>query len=284
MGNERQRWARHPLAVDSNQVFSALEKMATVSLIATRATELQTCEIDASAVEICRDPRLSDFDFLPVRHDGTIVGLFDRRSPNGTAAASLRVSDRMQPLSGNNLISADAGILSFISQADHCPCRLLVKDTEIWGIVTTADLNALPVRPVLFLLFTHVELLMAERIRTTFDVPEYWIKLLSDGRQDKLHKKHSTRLRKNMYTDLLSATDYCDKRTIIMKGHLVPANVSTSPESDLKRIEELRDKVAHASGYADSPEQAADLAGVVRLCRTWIEGLISDLTSSERAK
>lgn len=284
MGNERRTWARDPLAVDSDQVFSALEKMATVSLIATRATELQTCEIDASAVEICGDARLSDFDFLPVRHDGTIVGLFDRRSPNGAEAASVRVADRMQPLSGKNLISADAGILSFISQADRCPCRLLVKDTEIWGIVTTADLNALPVRPVLFLLFTHVELLMAERIRTRFDAPEYWLSLLSVGRQDKVRKKYSNLLYKNMYADRLSATDYCDKRTIIMKGHLVPANATTSPESDLKRIEELRDKVAHASGYADSPKQAAVLAGVVRLCRTWIEGLISDLTSSERAK
>jgi predicted transcriptional regulator len=282
MNDQVERWARHPLAVDADQVFAALEKIATVALIATSAKDLRTCAADEPVSETVNRGELSDFHYIPVRQqDGAIIGLFHRaaeeiRLMGSAVTTQYSVHERMEPLSAKNLISADAGILSFISRADTHPCRLLVKDTDICGLVTTADLNALPVRPVLFLILTHVELLMAELIRTRLTAPQAWLTLLSKGRQAKVHEKFARLQKSNMFTEILAATDHCDKRAILIKGKLVPKNLARSANEDLKRIEQLRNSVAHADGYADTPDQAANLSRTVRVCQAWIEALQAD--------
>lgn len=65
------------------------------------------------------------------------------------------------------LISADSGILTYIERADEHEhtCRLVLYGDRLEGIVTLSDLQKLAVRPALFMLVTHVELLMARWIR-----------------------------------------------------------------------------------------------------------------------
>ncbi len=62
----------------------------------------------------------------------------------------------MEPLSDANLISADAGILTFVMSADQAHCRLVVDGDRIDAIVTLSDLQKLSVRPAVFLLITLI--------------------------------------------------------------------------------------------------------------------------------
>jgi hypothetical protein len=59
-------------------------------------------------------------------------------------------------------------VLRYIEEAEMSPCRLVLRHTQIAGIVTILDLQKLAVRPALFVLVTHLELLMAASIRACF--------------------------------------------------------------------------------------------------------------------
>jgi hypothetical protein len=101
--------------------------------------------------------------------------LDEKREPEGT------VRDHAKSLSEENLIGADAGILTFVRDADSRPCRLVVAGTEIIGLVSLSDLQRLSVRPVLFMLITHLELLMTDVIRAEFEASSEWKDRLSDA-------------------------------------------------------------------------------------------------------
>jgi hypothetical protein len=55
------------------------------------------------------------------------------------------VSARMSRLSDENLIGADASILTFVRNADRQKCRLVLSGLEISGLVSLSDLQRLPV-------------------------------------------------------------------------------------------------------------------------------------------
>ena len=78
-------------------------------------------------------------------------------------AASVR--DVMQPMSSANLIAIEAPLLQFVLSADTNPCRLILDDTEIRGLVTLSDIQRLPVRTALFGQFIHLKLLLTEVLR-----------------------------------------------------------------------------------------------------------------------
>jgi hypothetical protein len=78
-----------------------------------------------------------------------IVGLIEFASFMNGAKASGLIRDWMQRLSDENLIGADASILTFVRDADRQRCRLIVAGHEISGLVSLADLQRLPVRAAL---------------------------------------------------------------------------------------------------------------------------------------
>ena len=97
----------------------------------------------------------------------------------------LTAEKAMSSLDQSILIASDSGVLRYIEEAEASPCRLVLRHTQIAGIVTIADLQKLAVRPALFVLVTHLELLMAAAIRARFqDRPDDdWLTLLGDRRE-----------------------------------------------------------------------------------------------------
>jgi hypothetical protein len=91
-----------------------------------------------------------------------------RQLEEGNIQCRAYVSDQMEALSEENIVSSGASVLTFIETADYHPCRLVLRKTAIDGIITISDLQRLPVRPVLFILITHLELLMESKIRRLF--------------------------------------------------------------------------------------------------------------------
>jgi hypothetical protein len=184
-------WANNAV---EDLAIETLHKGLTVGLIATKRTDFVTCAEDEALETVVERTRRQRFDYLPVTEHtagvantyGRIVGLIEIASlMNGATAAGL-IRDWMQRLSDENLIGADASILTFVRDADRQRCRLMVAGHEISGLVSLADLQRLPVRAALFGLITYLEIVMARAIRKEFDSTEGWLERITNGRRRKI--------------------------------------------------------------------------------------------------
>lgn len=258
-------WARPVLDGDSNLLFSSVEEGLTVRLVTT--FEPYCCDVDEDLAEVVGRQDLREFDYVPVKENDEIVGLL-HRAEHDTEGASGRVRDAMCHLRGDLIISADAGILSYIEYANERPCRLVLSGSRLDGIVTMSDLQRLPVRPAIFLLITHLELLMSDWIRQRCQSEREWIEQLGNDRPKNIEKQWKKLQANDLAIDRLTATHFSDKYKLVMK--LSSLEDPEESENELYRIKELRNRVAHAGDYALTQETARETIEVVGLTRKWI--------------
>jgi hypothetical protein len=269
-----QRWARPSLDADANALLGSVERGLSVKLIATPRDRLECAGVDNDLRTVATRNEVQRFDFLPVTQTGEsgapVRGLL-RMTPylNREREPEGAVRDHMEPLSEENLIGADAGLLTFVRDADSRPCRLVFAGTEIVGLVTLSDIQRLPVRPVLFMLITHLELLMADAIRAEFGASVDWKERLSNGRRKQLEDRIVGRQHAGMELDQILMTEFCDKATIIGKRSDLPVDRKTFGRA-MARAQELRDAVAHANDFAATPKAAKQTCATVRSIEEWI--------------
>ena len=142
----------------------------------------------------------------------------------------------------------------------------VVEGNAIGGIVTRSDLLKLPVRLVLFAFLTHLEATMTSVIRTLCR-HDSWENHLTPARAARLREELEKGTAKNVYADMLSFTQWCDKRDIL--ADVLPEDVRGSKRkfvSDLKNLEKLRDRVMHANEYLTD---AQGLSEMVRCAEGW---------------
>ena len=124
---------------------AGLEAGFKVSHIA--AFDLETCAPDAKVGEVLAVRELKDFDQIPVKSDGRVIGVLERREGlEGT------VKENMRALDDSVLVSAEQALPKFLPTLGICPYRLVVRGPEIGGIVTPSDIGKLPVRLMAFTL------------------------------------------------------------------------------------------------------------------------------------
>jgi CBS domain-containing protein len=271
-------WASMPLEGNADRVLSSLEQGLNVGLIAT--FDFACCDADERVADVLARQNLAAFDYVPVRRGGDIVGLLNRTST--MERDSLRVHEVMDSLQGNMLISSGAGILSFIESADSIECRLVLRGSRVDGIVTLSDLQKLPVRPAIFLLITHLELLMLAWLRKRSEQTSEIEVLdkLSAGRKEKLEGEWERLQTNNLAIDKLSATQFCDKRELLIKLGF-PVLSKGAARTELEEIEGLRDSVAHAGDYALTRDNALSTVATVRSTRRWLDDLERELDRSQ---
>ena len=157
------------------------------------------------------------------------------------------------------LIGGGASILDFVRVAHERPYRLVLSGTRISGLVTVSDLQKLPARAALFGLLTDLELVLQETIREAFDPPE-WKRKLSETRLEALDRKIDGAATGGVLIhDELLYTELCDKLDIVRKS----LDVELSKKKK-RRLVELRDKLAHASMFAESEPSALLACQAVR--------------------
>lgn len=185
------------------------------------------------------------------------------------------VSDAMDSLHEGILISSNSGVLSYIERAGAHPCQLVLHNGRLDGVVTLSDLQKLPVRPALFLLITHVELLMAGWIRIREPSEEKLMSLLSDKRKGKTNQEWNRLRNNNFAVDKLTATQFGDKRDLLLKLDFVTGKKQKADaKKDLENVELLlRNPVAHASDFALDEDMALEVVSTVRIARQWIDRL-----------
>jgi CBS domain-containing protein len=278
-------WAAHPLSDGSIAAIEAIEGAVTVDLISTFEPQLACCAKTDAIDPLLADASYAQFDYLPVRSEDRIVGLL----PLGEFRAApidplgLTAESVMHSLDQSILITSGSSVLRYIEEAEASPCRLVIRDTRIAGIVTISDLQKLAVRPALFVLVTHLELLMAAAIRAHFrERPdEDWLVKLGD-RRDRVEQNWQKLKADGLEIDLIAATQFADKRQILVKSGLFQCS-RTRAEREFGAIENLRDGLAHANNYASTRESALNTIGAVRLARQWIAALQEVLDGHQHA-
>ena len=271
----KQLWATDPLNDGSIAAVEAIEKAITVDLIATFEPHLKCCATSDAIVSLLADSNCAPYDYLPVRSNDRIVGVLPlgqfRHVSNDTAG--LAAEGAMSPLDQSILITSGSSVLRYIEEADASPCRLVLRHTQIDGIVTVSDLQKLAVRPALFTLVTHLELLMAAVTRARFrDRPEdEWLVLLGD-RRERVEQEWQKLKAGGLEVDRIAATQFADKRQILVKSGVISSSRSRA-EREFGSIEDLRNGLAHANDYASTRESACKTIAAVRLARKWIAAL-----------
>jgi hypothetical protein len=277
-------WASAPLSDGSIAAIEAIERAVTVDLIATFEPQLKCCAKADAIVGLLADHNYAPYDYLPVRSDDRIVGLL----PLGEFRAAsidpqLTAEGAMRALDQSILIASDSAVVRYIEEAEASPCRLVLRHTHIAGIVTIGDLQKLAVRPALFVLVTHLELLMAAAIRARFqDRPDDdWLALLGD-RRERVENDWQKLKAGGLEIDRISATQFADKRQILVKSRLIHCSRSRA-EREFGSIEDLRNGLAHANNYASTSDSAHKTIAAVRLARKWIAALQEVLDGRQSA-
>ena len=248
-----------------------------VRLIATPREEFRTCRMDEPLARVL-ERNTDGFDYFPVTAHGAggeerIVGLvnlvpFLKQEEPAVGLAG----ERMQPLSEDNLIGADASILAFVHGADRHGCRLVVSGAKVTGLVSLSDLQKLPVRAALFAIITHAEMTMADAIRREFGGTDGWMKRLSEERQKKIKCQYGRAASDDNAVDVLLFSQFSDKVTAIKKSPVFTAGKNKF-EAGMQTAQKLRDQLAHANDYAASRDAAAQVCATVRMIEHWIAQL-----------
>jgi hypothetical protein len=97
---------------------------------------------------------------------------------------------------------------------------------------------------------------------------EDWLSRLPDGRRRKLHDEIVRARKDDELVDALLFTQFVDKATIIYKSGRFLKEPDVF-EQQYKKIQFLRDHLAHANDYAASPDAAAETCRTVRLIDQW---------------
>lgn len=235
----------------------------TVDLIMVARDDFLTCTIADTAVDV-KARNVDDFSFIPVIDEqGRVIGLYNAERWFGTEAPSAPVGDDYARLSEDIVIGADATILDFIVQADTNPTNLVISGSSIAGLVSLSDIQQLPVRAALFAAITSLEMAMALAIETRWPKADDWIDLMSTNRREQLSDQVTKARHTDGFVNEIAFSQFSDKAGLVCKGRLLERS-NTSLMKDFKAIRELRDDLAHANIYADTPEAAKRVCGIVR--------------------
>ncbi|WP_147412748.1 hypothetical protein [Rhizobium sp. AG855] len=182
-------------------------------------------------------------------------------------------------LSEEIVIGANAGIFDFVRDADQFATKLVVSGSGVAGLISLSDIQQLPVRAALFSLITSLEMAMAMAIQRKWPEARLWLECLSEGRQQKLQDEIQKAKKLDGFISELSFTQFSDKSDLIRKAGILSGAKLQAKES-LDEIRKLRDQIAHANGYADTPEEAKKVCRIVRTIYQLKEELIAYATEA----
>ena len=105
---------------------------------------------------------------------------------------------------------------------------------------------------------------MAERIEAEWpNTASDWLNLLSPGRRTKIRERINIAKEEDGFVNEIVFADLPDKVDIIVKQRLVTGS-ATKLRRRFKAVGRLRNKLAHANYYAETPEAASEVSAVVR--------------------
>ena len=254
-------------------VLVRVQRSLTVNLIMVPRERLLTCQRDEKVSEV-NFRNEQHYSCLPVidSESRQILGLYNAERCFDDAAPDKHIGEDFEKFSEEIVIGADASIIDFVKVADKQPTRLVISGNRVAGLVSLSDLQLLPVRAAIFTLLTRLEMTMAQRIEDKFPNPMDWLALLSEGRQNKIKEEIVNAKENDRFVSEIALSQLADKVDIIVKYQLIQGSKKKLRE-DFKKIKNLRNSIAHASHYAESPEAAFVVCRTIGLTLDFLEKL-----------
>jgi len=235
----------------------------TVGLIMVPRADFLTCSRNDTALDV-KTRNADNYSFLPVVDEAErVIGLYNAEQWFNMEATADLVGSDFLPISEETVIGADASIFDFIRKADDVPTKLVVSGDGVAGLVSLSDIQQLPVRAALFALVTSLEMAMAMAIEARWQNADEWRAFLTENRQTQLEEQIQKALQKDGFVSEIAFTQFIDKSTILFKGGVFKGT-RTAHDARFKAIQSLRDNLAHANQYADTPDTAKLVCKVVR--------------------
>lgn len=212
---------------------------------------LKSCLISGQAFELKSELLNLDFDIAGVVNEEEKVVGYVKTSDlkSGT------IDKYLKKFEAHHIISDSTSILELFTALRSKSFLFVLSGSTISGIVTKADLNKPPIRIYLFGIISLLEMHLAYWINKIYTSGS-WKAELSKPRQEMAQKLFEEKKLKNQEIDLLSCTQFGDKKTIICKNSVIRERLNlggrNKVKENLKYVENLRDNLAHSQ---------SDLAG-----------------------
>ena len=247
----------------SIETLNEIQTRLRVSMIMTTRDRMAVCRQDELIAEVL-ERNNGQFTYLPVvDRDEKVIGIFDCFSDEAKSSGDATIKSQLQALNEDLLIGGDASIYEFLSSADERPVRLVVSGTNVTGLVTFSDLQQLPVRVSIFSLLTNLELMLAELILQEFPSDEDWIALLASSARDAILARADATKAQDTFVSNLTLSQLSDKMNIVRKSGLI--NIENKRLKNMFfGIRNLRNSIAHAKDFAQSPDEVKEVCKVVR--------------------
>src|SRR5262249_36227570 len=136
------------------------------------------------------------------------------------------------------------------------------------------DIQKLPVRGLLWVLFTHYELLIGEIIRAVRRIDANGVNAILEDYVG-VQKEWSKRKASDFAIDEVAVATLHQKELILKR--IVGELFADDSSATLSEMRALRNDLAHAHAFANSPQAARTAVQRLRLCQQWIETLNSKL-------
>lgn len=207
---------------------------------------------------------------------------------------------RREPITPRHLLACSTPLSSAIRFLTRSEFALILTGDRVTGVVTRADLNALPVRVMLFTLMTHAEMMLTEAILREYSGDSWLSKLTPSGREtvEALHAKKVKADADTRLVDCASLAYKCDvagntpqlvsalgyesktqfkaDRELFVKLRNRLAHNLALPRPETEEVcpeDTLRDALLHAHEFLVASNGVSALADVVTLLRRWIAAL-----------
>ena len=236
----------------------------TVGLIMVPREDLLDCSPQQTAAEV-KMLNVNNYSSLPVKNEtGDYIGLYDAQRWFSQDAPKTPIEDDFQPLSEAILVGADASIFEFIKTADYQPTSLVVSGNQISGLISISDLQQLPVRAALFALITSLEMAMALAMDTRWgDGADAWFSYLPVDQEKSLRRAAKRAKENDTFVSFSVLTQFSDKTSVTLKLPQFERDASKW-DTVFDELRRLRNSLAHADRYADTPEKAKDVCRLAR--------------------
>jgi hypothetical protein len=184
-----------------------------------------------------------DFDWLPVKDSGRIIGYVERADLKSGKCGRYRREFRSL-----DLLHHSAGLLDLMRRLHGLPRVFITDGGKVVGIATRGDLQNAPVRMLIFGVVTLLEMQMLRLIRENYP-EDIWISSIPHERLEEAKQLQADRKERNEALDLADCLQFADKRQLILKSpqirQLLGIVSRTRAEGFFKDAEDMRNRLAH---------------------------------------
>jgi hypothetical protein len=230
-----------PIKSSFRDLRSLFENSITVHSISEK---LECCDAGEDAAVVRKRLEVLDYDVLGVKENKQISGFVERKNLGAGCCRKF-----LQVFHPSQLIAESTPLIDLLLILRDPPRMFVLEKNKVTSIVTKGDLKKAPVRMLLFGLITLLEMNMQRLIQIHYP-NDLWQKFLWPKRLEDAERLLHERQVRDEDIGLIDCLQFLDKRLIVLRSHQIREKIKvrskTEGELQLKAIEDLRNKLAHA--------------------------------------